>query len=49
MPKSIHSFSFSLQKKGTPTASYTDKPPNATNIIRDKRTRDKRTKGTPLK
>ncbi len=25
--------------------SYKDKPPNATNILRDKRTKDKRTKG----
>ncbi len=29
--------------------SYRDKPPNATNILREKRTKDNRTKGTSLK
>ena len=30
-------------------SSFRDKPPNATNILRDKRTKDKCTKGTSLK
>ena len=29
--------------------SYRDKPPNATNVLRDKRTKDKRTNGISLK
>ncbi len=43
--KELHQQEFCVHRQ----TSYRDKPPNATNILRDKRTKDKRTKGTSLK
>ena len=37
------------EKKVHQQTSYRDKPPNATNTLRDKRTKDQHTKGTSLK